>query len=30
VRWMCAWDITEADVDEFADALERALGGSAA
>jgi threonine aldolase len=29
VRWMCAWDTTEADVDEFADALERALSDQA-
>jgi threonine aldolase len=25
VRWMCAWDTTEQDVDEFADAVELAL-----
>jgi threonine aldolase len=25
VRWMCAWDTTEEDVDEFATALERAV-----
>jgi threonine aldolase len=25
VRWMCSWDTTEEDVDEFAGALERAL-----
>ena len=26
VRWMCSWDTTEEDVDEFATALERAVG----
>jgi threonine aldolase len=26
VRWMCAWDTTEEDVDEFIAALERAVG----
>jgi threonine aldolase len=26
VRWMCSWDTTEEDVDEFAAALERAVG----
>jgi threonine aldolase len=26
VRWMCSWDTTEEDVDEFAGALERAVG----
>jgi threonine aldolase len=26
VRWMCSWDTTEEDVDEFAAAVERALG----
>ena len=25
VRWMCSWDTTEQDVDEFAQAVERAL-----
>jgi threonine aldolase len=25
VRWMCSWDTTEADVDDFADAIERVL-----
>jgi threonine aldolase len=25
VRWMCSWDTTEEDVDEFAAALERAV-----
>jgi threonine aldolase len=25
VRWMCSWDTTEEDVDEFADAVERAV-----
>ena len=27
VRWMCAWDTTEADVDEFARAVSGALSG---
>jgi threonine aldolase len=30
VRWMCSWDTTEQDVDEFARALEDALASSAA
>ncbi len=25
VRWMCSWDTTEEDVDDFAAALERAV-----
>lgn len=25
VRWMCSWDTTEEDVDEFADAIRQAL-----
>jgi threonine aldolase len=25
VRWMCSWDTTEADIDEFAQAIEREL-----
>jgi threonine aldolase len=25
VRWMCAWDTTEADVDEFAHAVRKVL-----
>jgi threonine aldolase len=29
VRWMCAWDTTEADVDAFAAALREALGAPA-
>ncbi|MDQ6658965.1 MAG: low specificity L-threonine aldolase [Actinomycetota bacterium] len=28
VRWMCAWDTTEADVDDFAGALRALLSGS--
>ena len=27
VRWMCSWDTTEEDVDEFAAAVRAALGG---
>jgi threonine aldolase len=28
VRWMCSWDTTEADVDEFADAIEQEMAAS--
>jgi len=28
VRWMCAWDTTEEDVDGLLDALRRALANS--
>jgi threonine aldolase len=27
VRWMCSWDTTEEDVDEFATAVRGALAG---
>jgi threonine aldolase len=30
VRWMCAWDTTEADVDAFADAIAQQLAGERA
>jgi threonine aldolase len=30
VRWMCAWDTTESDVDAFAGAIRRQLGASSA
>jgi threonine aldolase len=29
VRWMCSWDTTEADVDEFATAIRDALASRA-
>jgi len=28
VRWMCSWDTTEADVDDFAAAIALAVGAS--
>jgi threonine aldolase len=28
VRWMCSWDTTEADVDDFADAIEQEMAAS--
>jgi threonine aldolase len=28
VRWMCAWDTTESDVDAFADAVAREMAAT--